>query len=160
MNEENTLTANEIYFQEVEDEHGKTLNLDESLRVSLVGLLMDRYASAQSARDQDETRWLTAYHNYRGLYGKHIRFRESEKSRVFVKVTKTKVLAAFGQLVDVVFGGNKFPIGVSETNIPEGIEEHAHFNPSLETTPPQMSEEEPTEVRLIFHLQQRRKRKI
>jgi hypothetical protein len=145
MNEENTLTANEIYFQEVEDEHGKTLNLDESLRVSLVGLLMDRYASAQSARDQDETRWLTAYHNYRGLYGKHIRFRESEKSRVFVKVTKTKVLAAFGQLVDVVFGGNKFPIGVSETNIPEGIEEHAHFNPSLETTPPQMSEEEPTE---------------
>ena len=144
MNEENTLTANEIYFQEVEDEHGKTLNLDESLRVSLVGLLMDRYASAQSARDQDETRWLTAYHNYRGLYGKHIRFRESEKSRVFVKVTKTKVLAAFGQLVDVVFGGNKFPIGVSETNIPEGIEEHAHFNPSLETTPPQMSEEETT----------------
>ena len=144
MNEENTLTANEIYFQEVEDEHGKTLNLDESLRVSLVGLLMDRYASAQSARDQDETRWLTAYHNYRGLYGKHIRFRETEKSRVFVKVTKTKVLAAFGQLVDVVFGGNKFPIGVSETNIPEGIEEHAHFNPSLETTPPQMSEEETT----------------
>ena len=144
MNEENTLTANELYFQEVEDEHGKTLNLDESLRVSLVGLLMDRYASAQSARDQDETRWLTAYHNYRGLYGKHIRFRESEKSRVFVKVTKTKVLAAFGQLVDVVFGGNKFPIGVSETNIPEGIEEHAHFNPSLETTPPQMSEEETT----------------
>ena len=145
MNEENTLTANELYFQEVEDEHGKTLNLDESLRVSLVGLLMDRYASAQSARDQDETRWLTAYHNYRGLYGKHIRFRESEKSRVFVKVTKTKVLAAFGQLVDVVFGGNKFPIGVSETNIPEGIEEHAHFNPSLETTPPQMSEETTTE---------------
>ena len=144
MNEENTLTANEIYFQEVEDEHGKTLNLDESLRVNLVGLLMDRYASAQSARDQDETRWLTAYHNYRGLYGKHIRFRETEKSRVFVKVTKTKVLAAFGQLVDVVFGGNKFPIGVSETNIPEGIEEHAHFNPSLETTPPQMSEEETT----------------
>jgi len=144
MSEENTLTANELYFQEVEDEHGKTLNLDESLRVSLVGLLMDRYASAQSARDQDETRWLTAYHNYRGLYGRHIRFRESEKSRVFVKVTKTKVLAAFGQLVDVVFGGNKFPIGVSETNIPEGIEEHAHFNPSLETTPPQMSEEETT----------------
>ena len=146
MAEENTLTANELYFQDVDDEHGKALNLDESLRVSLVGLLMDRYASAQSSRDQDETRWLTAYHNYRGLYGRHIRFRESEKSRVFVKVTKTKVLAAFGQLVDVVFGGNKFPIGVSETNVPEGIEEHAHFNPSLETTPPQTSveEEEPT----------------
>jgi hypothetical protein len=144
MDDKNTLTANELYFEDVEDEHGQNLKLDESLRVSFVGLLMDRYASAQSARDQDETRWLTAYHNYRGLYGRHIRFRESEKSRVFVKVTKTKVLAAFGQLVDVIFGGNKFPIGVSETNIPEGIEEHAHFNPSLETTPPQQSDEEKT----------------
>ena len=145
MDDKNTLTANELYFEDVEDEHGQNLKLDESLRVSFVGLLMDRYASAQSARDQDETRWLTAYHNYRGLYGRHIRFRESEKSRVFVKVTKTKVLAAFGQLVDVVFGGNKFPIGVSETNVPEGIEEHAHLNPSLETTPPQMSDEPTTE---------------
>ena len=144
MDDKNTLTANELYFEDVENEHGQNLKLDESLRVSFVGLLMDRYASAQSARDQDETRWLTAYHNYRGLYGRHIRFRESEKSRVFVKVTKTKVLAAFGQLVDVIFGGNKFPIGVSETNIPEGIEEHAHFNPSLETTPPQMSDEPTT----------------
>ena len=120
------------------------------MRVTFVGLLTDRDASAQSARYQDETRWLTAYHNYRGLYGRHIRFRESEKSRVFVKVTKTKVLAAFGQLVDVVFGGNKFPIGVSETNIPEGIEKHAHLNPSLETTPPQMSEETATKLENPF----------
>ena len=150
MDDKNTLTANELYFENVEDEHGQNLKLDESLRVSFVGLLTDRYASAQSARDQDETRWLTAYHNYRGLYGRHIRFRESEKSRVFVKVTKTKVLAAFGQLVDVVFGGNKFPIGVSETNIPEGIEKHAHLNPSLETTPPQMSEETATKLENPF----------
>jgi len=76
---------------------------------------------------------------------KHIRFRESEKSRVFVKITKTKVLAAFGQLVDVVFGGNKFPIGVSETKVPEGIEEHANFNPSLETSPPPQPMEETEE---------------
>ena len=150
MDDKNTLTANELYFEDVENEHGQNLKLDESLRVSFVGLLTDRYASAQSARDQDETRWLTAYHNYRGLYGRHIRFRESEKSRVFVKVTKTKVLAAFGQLVDVVFGGNKFPIGVSETNVPEGIEEHAHFNPSLETTPPQMAEETATKLENPF----------
>ena len=143
-NEKNTLTSNEIYFSDVEDEHGKELTLDESLRNSLVSLINDRFTVAQTSRDQDERRWLTAYHNYRGLYGKQIRFRESEKSRVFVKVTKTKVLAAFGQLVDVVFGGNKFPIGVSETSVPEGIEEHANFNPSLETSPPR-PQEEPTE---------------
>jgi len=140
-NEENTLTSNEIYFSDVENEHGIELTLDESLRNNLVALLLDRFSAARSSRDQDEGRWLTAYHNYRGLYGKQVRFRESEKSRVFVKVTKTKVLAAFGQLVDVIFGGNKFPIGVSETRVPEGIEEHANFNPSLETSLPKSPEE-------------------
>ena len=93
---ENTLTANDIYFGEVEGEQGLELTLEESLRNNLVGLINDRYVSAKTARDLDEQRWLTAYHNYRGLYGKNTRFRESEKSRVFVKVTKTKVLAAFG----------------------------------------------------------------
>ena len=144
-NEENTLTSNEFYFSDVEDEHGKELNLDESLRNNLVALLLDRFKLSQSSRDQDEDRWLDSYHNYRGLYGKRVRFRETEKSRVFVKVTKTKVLAAFGQLVDVIFGGNKFPIGVSETKMPEGIEEHANFNPSLETSPPRPPEEEEEE---------------
>ena len=142
---ENSLTSNELYFEDVENEHGKELNLEEDLRNNLVALLLDRFSIAQSSRDQDEGRWLTAYHNYRGLYGKQIRFRESEKSRVFVKITKTKVLAAFGQLVDVIFGGNKFPIGVSETKVPEGIEEHAHFNPSLETSMPDTNEEKEEE---------------
>ena len=141
-NDGNSLTGNGIYFEDVENEHGKILNLEESLRNNLVALLSDRYELAKSARDDDESRWLTAYHNYRGLYGKSVRFRESEKSRVFVKVTKTKVLAAFGQLVDVIFGGNKFPIGVTETKIPEGIEEHASFNPSLETSMPSVEEED------------------
>ena len=135
MAEENTLTSNEIYFQEEENEQGINLTLEENLQNNLVGLINDRFTSAETARNLDEQRWLTAYHNYRGLYGKNVRFRESEKSRVFVKVTKTKVLAAFGQLVDVIFGSNKFPIGVSETKVPEGVAEHAHLdiqNPVIE----------------------------
>jgi len=139
MTEENTLTSNELYFEPVEDEQGLQLTLEESLRNNLVGLLIDRYQSAENARDLDERRWLTSYHNYRGLYDKNVRFRESEKSRVFVKVTKTKVLAAFGQLVDVIFGAGKFPIGVSETKVPEGVAEIAHLDtknplPGIETS--------------------------
>ena len=141
-NNGNELTGNGLYFEDVEDEHGKTLNLEESLKINLVALVLDRYTLAKDSRDLDESRWLTAYHNYRGLYGKNVRFRESEKSRVFVKITKTKVLAAFGQLVDVVFGSNKFPIGVSETKVPEGVEEHANFNPSLESSPAPQKEED------------------
>tara|TARA_Y100000114_G_scaffold64971_1_gene59542 strand:+ start:2381 stop:4531 length:2151 start_codon:yes stop_codon:yes gene_type:complete len=138
---ETNLTANDIYFADVENEDGMKLTLEENLRNNLVGLINDRYTSAKSSRDLDEQRWLTAYHNYRGLYGKNIRFRESEKSRVFVKVTKTKVLAAFGQLVDVVFGANKFPIGISETKIPEGVPKYAHITPGVETSQPEVQEE-------------------
>ena len=144
--EDNNLTANNVYFKEVPDESGLQLTLEETLRKNLVGLITDRYDSAVTARGLDESRWLTAYHNYRGLYAKNVRFRESEKSRVFVKVTKTKVLAAFGQQVDVIFGANKFPIGVSETKVPEGISEYAHLDtqnpvPGIETTPQEETEE-------------------
>ena len=148
---ENSLSANSIYFEDVEDEQGMNLTLDEQLQNNLVGLIQDRFTSAESARDLDENRWLTSYHNYRGLYGKNVRFRESEKSRVFVKITKTKVLAAYGQLVDVIFGANKFPIGISETKVPEGVAEHAHLDaqtpvPGLETSMGELTgEQEETE---------------
>ena len=136
---ENDFTADSMYFEDVEGEEGKKLTLEESLQNTLVALIQDRFAAAEDARSIDESRWLTAYHNYRGLYPKNVRFRESEKSRIFVKVTKTKVLAAFGQLIDVIFGSGKFPIGISETKIPEGIAEHAHLDinnptPGIETT--------------------------
>ena len=100
-----------------------------------VGLVADRFADAESAREHDEARWLQAYHNFRGLYGKNVKFRESEKSKVFIKVTKTKVLAAFGQLVDVIFGTGQFPIGVKETLVPEGISKYRHLDmtPGLES---------------------------
>jgi len=143
--EQNGLTANELYFKPVENEQGLSLTLEETLRNNLVGLVSDRYNDAVSARDSDEERWLIAYQNYRGLYQKDVRFRESEKSRVFVKVTKTKVLAAFGQLVDVIFGANKFPIGISETKMPEGASSMSHvdseaLNPGIETSSSQMSD--------------------
>ena len=138
-------SANALYLEDVEGEEGKTLVLEEDARNRFVGLLESRFNMAESSRDLDEQRWITAYHNYRGLYGKHLKFRETEKSRVFVKVTKTKVLAAFGQLVDVIFGAGKFPIGISETKIPEGIPEHAHLDinnplPGIETTPQKKEE--------------------
>ena len=138
-NDNTFLNADNIY-EEVEGESGKSLNLIPDQQLNLAGLIASRFQIAEDARRTHETRWLTAYQNYRGLYGKKIRFRESEKSRVFVKVTKTKVLAAFGQLIDVIFGTGKFPIGISETKMPEGEVSHAHLDsqnpvPGIETTP-------------------------
>ena len=136
-NKNTFLNADSIY-EEVEGESGVQLTLEEDQQRNLIGIIKGRYAQAEEARQTDETRWLKAYENYRGLYAKSVKFRESEKSRVFVKVTKTKVLAAFGQLVDVIFGTGKFPIGITETLMPEGETNLAHLDtanptPGLET---------------------------
>ena len=126
-NDNTFLNANNIY-EEVEGEVGKNLVLEDNQQTTLVGLIRSRFQQAEESRQTDERRWLNAYENYRGLYSKNVKFRESEKSRVFVKVTKTKVLAAFGQLVDVMFGTGKFPIGISETLMPEGEKENAYLD--------------------------------
>ena len=122
---DNTFLSADNIYEEVEGEAGKTLNLEDDQRINLVGIIQSRFYQSETARDSDERRWLKAYENFRGLYAKSVKFRESEKSRIFVKITKTKVLAAFGQLVDVIFGTGKFPIGITETKIPEG-EKNTH----------------------------------
>jgi hypothetical protein len=132
------LNADNIYM-DVEGEAGKTLDLEMTQRSNLVGIVKSRFSVAEDARRSDEARWLRAYENYRGLYNKSVKFRDSEKSRIFVKITKTKVLAAFGQLVDVIFGTGKFPIGIAETKIPEGELASAHLDtqtgaPGIEST--------------------------
>ena len=125
---ENTFLNADNIYEDVEGEAGKILDLEMSQQTNLVGVIKDRFQQAEDARQTDERRWLKSYENYRGLYAKSVKFRESEKSRVFVKVTKTKVLAAFGQLVDVIFGTGKFPIGISETKVPEGEYASAHLD--------------------------------
>ena len=93
----------------------------------IVKFVKDKYYKAETARQVDEQRWVQAYRNYRGLYGPDVQFTSTEKSRVFVKVTKTKVLAAYGQIAEVLFGGNKFPITIDPTSLPDGVSETVNF---------------------------------
>ena len=104
----------------------------DPLAGSIVGLVQKHYKKASDARETEETRWIQAYRNYRGLYGPDVQFTSTEKSQVFVKVTKTKVLAAYGQIIEVLFGNNKFPITVDPTTLPEGVEEAVHFESNEE----------------------------
>jgi len=96
---------------------------------NIIPFVMERYKRAEDYRYQDEERWLRAYRNYRGLYGPDVQFTEAEKSRVFIKVTKTKTLAAYGQIVDVLFANNKFPLSIEPTELPEGVVADVHFDP-------------------------------
>ena len=95
----------------------------------LVGWIEGRYNRSSDARQSDEDRWLTAYRNYRGLYGPDVQFTEEEKSQAFIKITKTKVLAAYAQIVDVLFAGSKFPIGIEPSYKPLGVSSSLHFDP-------------------------------
>jgi len=94
----------------------------------VVSFVQGRFKRAEDVRQQDEQRWLKAYRNYRGLYGPDVQFTETEKSRVFVKVTKTKTLAAYGQIIDVLFGNAAFPLTVNPTMLPDGVAESVHIN--------------------------------
>jgi len=96
---------------------------------SIIPFIMERYNRSEDYRYQDEERWLRAYRNYRGLYGPDVQFTEAEKSRVFIKVTKTKTLAAYGQIVDVLFANQRFPLSIEPTELPEGVVADVSFDP-------------------------------
>ena len=95
---------------------------------SVVSFVKERFKRSEDSRYGDETRWLRAYRNYRGIYGSDVQFTDTEKSRVFIKVTKTKTLAAYGQIVDVLFGNNKFPLTIDPSILPDGVAESVHIN--------------------------------
>ena len=108
--------------------------LEENLEYSgAVGFVEGQYLRSKDARRGDETRWLDAYRNYRGLYSSEVQFTETEKSKAFIKITKTKVLAAYAQVVDVLFAGSKFPIGIEARQFPNNVAGAVSYNPNALT---------------------------
>ena len=118
-----------------EEEHKSAEEVSESKPI--VSHIREKFYQSETSRLYDEKRWLQAYRNYRGLYGPEMVFRSNEKSRVFVKVTKTKVLAAFGQIIEVLFSSGKFPLGINPTQVPEEMAEYAHLKPKQAQAPQQ-----------------------
>ena len=141
--EEDEILGEEVHMEDaevsfIEDTDKESLS-DPSVG-SIVGYIQKRFDKAETSRNGEEQRWIKAYRNYRGLYGPDVKFTSSEKSRVFVKVTKTKVLAAYGQIVEVLFGANKFPISIDPTTLPEGVSEAVHLE--TEDTAKKMQEQQ------------------
>ena len=128
--EEDDILAEEVYMEDAEvsyiEDADEEMSSDPSVG-TVIGYVQQRFDKAETARHGEEQRWIRAYRNYRGIYGPDVQFTSSEKSKVFVKVTKTKVLAAYGQIVEVLFGANKFPISIDPTVLPEGVTEAVHL---------------------------------
>ena len=66
----------------------------------IIPFVQERYDRAEDYRRNDEERWLRSYTNYRGIYGSDVQFTEAEKSRVFIKITKTKQIT---MKIDITF---------------------------------------------------------
>lgn len=115
----------------VEDLEESDRSSTDSAAGTLEAFVQERFRKAETARKPEETRMSTAYRNYRGIYGPDVQFTQAERSRVFLKITKGKVLAATNQINEVLLGANKFPLSVNPTILPEGVEESVH----LETDP-------------------------
>ena len=109
------------------DEDPEVIELDSEETPGLIGYIKQKFVDAENGRLSDERRWLKSYKNYRGITDNESSLRSSEKSKVFIKITKVKVLAAFGQIIDILFANNKFPISVTSTPVPEGVSEFAHL---------------------------------
>ena len=125
MAEDEIMIEDDAIALEDTDDTAKT-DIDVS---NIIPFITERYKKSEDYRYHDEERWLRAYRNYRGLYGPDVQFTESEKSRVFIKVTKTKTLAAYGQIVDVLFANQRFPLSIEPTELPEGVVADVHFDP-------------------------------
>ena len=119
-------------------EDSEDSNVTDTEVKGIANHVISQFKKSEDYRYDDETRWVRAYRNYRGIYGPDVQFTEAEKSRVFIKVTKTKTLAAYGQIADVLFAGNKFPISIEPTELPEGVAKDVNFDPK---EPPQLREQ-------------------
>lgn len=107
---------------------------EENIEYSgLTAFIESQFRRSKDQRLSDEERWLMAYRNYRGLYGPDVQFTDTEKSKTFVKITKTKVLAAYAQIVDVLFAGSKFPIGIEARNTPNNVAGEVNYDPNAIT---------------------------
>lgn len=104
-----------------------------------VAFVHERFERAKTKKLTDEQRFLIGYKNYRGVYDSSTTFTTTEKSQVFVKVTKTKVVAAYGQIVEVLFGNGDFPISVDQTKLPEGVTDSVSFDPQTPANAPKAS---------------------
>ena len=126
MEEDNIFIEDESIVLEDTDQS----SIDDYKTNNIIPYIEGRYKRAEDYRQQDEERWLDSYRNYRGIYGPDVQFTEAEKSRVFIKVTKTKTLAAYQQIESIMFANNKFPLTVDPTELPEGVVADVSFDPA------------------------------
>ena len=123
--------SEEGFLQAPDDGSISVVDAQESMP-GLAGHIQNKFQDSENGRRTFESRWLQAYKNFRGIYDSSTQYRDSERSKVFIKITKTKVLAAYGQIIDILFANKKFPIVVESTPVPDGVAKFAHMKSPMD----------------------------
>ena len=101
---------------------------------SVPNFVKSQFQKMKDSRRSYEDRWVMSYRNYRGIYGPEVQFTDTEKSKASVKITKTKVLASYEQIVDVLYASHNCPIGVQPSSYPKDVAGTVHDDPNALTT--------------------------
>ena len=78
-------------FLEPSDDTPVNVQAPDDTMPGLAGHIRAKFNEAEDGRRVHEARWLQAYKNFRGIYDSTTQYRDSERSQVFIKITKTKV---------------------------------------------------------------------
>ena len=82
------------FLEPADDEAVDIVSPDDQMP-NLAEYIQKKFEDSENGRYAYEQRWLQAYKNFRGIYDSSTQYRDSERSKVFIKITKTKVLAAY-----------------------------------------------------------------
>jgi len=94
---------------------------DQSM-LNLGARLSGTFTEYKDARKETESEWLKDLRQFQGLYEADVLARLNEagaRSKVFVGLTRTKVMAAYSRIVDLLFQHGDSFFGVEPTPIPD-----------------------------------------
>lgn len=93
----------------------------------LIDLIKTKFDQADRARQDKAEQWSNNLKAVRGQDSKASMRSESEVADIYVRTTTTKTKAAYAQINEALLSGEKFPISVMPTTIPDGIAEFVHL---------------------------------
>ena len=147
-------TAQQLSFRDLTDSSTSVTLTDAATGAvlnalsPLAGHIQSKYDMAKTARRPHELRWGRAWVNFRGKPNSTT-FISTEKSKAFIKVSKTKMIAVYSQLLEVLFNNDVIPIEVTATPQPDGAPEYAHIDPEDAFSDPTQVGTEHPDVALV-----------
>jgi hypothetical protein len=114
------------------------VDLKKANLAGVYALVNQRFKFAETARRVNEDIWIACYYQHRGEYSPaerqkiaKLQERNPNASEAYVKITKAKNVAAIGQIREIIWGDDEFPVTIQpqEATPVEGATDEAFITP-------------------------------